>query len=894
VPLAVGARLGPYEVLAPLGAGGMGEVYRARDTRLDRLVALKLLPSRVACDPERRARFEREARTISSLNHPHICSLYDVGEEAGSHFLVMELVEGESLAERLQRGPLPREQVVRYGTEMAEALDCAHRQGVVHRDIKPANVMLTRSGAKLLDFGLARSNAEASLVAGADEEATEAKPLTAVGTVLGTYQYMSPEQLAGAEAGPRSDIFALGAVLYEMATGRRAFEGKSKTSLVAAILSAEPAPISSLVAKMPPALDHVVRTCLEKEPDDRWQSAHDVASELRWIGEAGSQAGVPATVTLRRRTRERLAWAVVAALATTAAVVFAALWMGRQHTAPRGPIEIAVPVSVGEASGYGILLAPALSPDETAVAYTDRAEDSPARTLWVRRLADARPRAIAETEDASHPFWSPDGREIAYFARGKLWAVSTAGGRPRALADASYGIGGAWAPSGVIVFASRFGEGLKRVGASGGAVETVTALDRSRAETGHAWPVLLPDGQRFLFISHTAARETNRIEMASLSGGERRVVLEADGLAGYVPPWLLFVRGGVLLAQRFDPDSGAVSGSARVVLQGLRFHEVWSGAGTSAAGDTVAYVAHLPLIVAAFWYGADGRSHGRAFEEDDVRSVRVAPDGRRILLERFDPARGSDDLWVLDAARGTSTRLTSTPEDEDIGPFTRDGQEVVYSSDQGGMYALERRAADGLSDPVSLLGEPGIDWSACDLSRDGRTVLAVRQMTHGAQDIWLIPLDDPTGRRPWLATEFAENEARFSPDGAWIALDSNRSGRWEAYVRRVSSGPLVQVSTEGGDRVRFRPDGGALYFVGPDRRLYEAPLLRQGGGLTPGRPRLLATIETAGFLNYDVAPDGRLLVVRRLSGGIDSFRVLLGWRARVEQEEGSPSAPRQR
>src|SRR5512143_3989760 len=351
MPLVPGVRLGHYEVVAALGAGGMGEVYRARDTRLDRSVALKLLPPRVASDPERRARFEREAKTISSLNHPHICSLFDVGEEAGSHFLVMELVEGESLAERLQRGPLPLEQVVRYGTEMAEALDCAHRQGIVHRDLKPANVMLTRSGAKLLDFGLARSNAEGSLVAGADEEATEAKPLTAVGTVLGTYQYMSPEQLSGAEAGPRSDIFARGTVLYEMATGRRAFEGKSKTSLVAAILSAEPAPISSLAAKIPPALDHVVRKCLEKEPDDRWQSAHDVASELRWIGEAGSQAGVAATVTLRRSTRERLAWAV-AAVATVAAVALAVFWMGRPRTTPRGPVEIAMPVVV-ETQAWG-------------------------------------------------------------------------------------------------------------------------------------------------------------------------------------------------------------------------------------------------------------------------------------------------------------------------------------------------------------------------------------------------------------------------------------------------------------------------------------------------------------------------------------------------------------
>ncbi len=884
-----GTRLGPYEVVAPLGSGGMGEVYRAKDTRLDRTVAIKLLPPRVAHDPERRARFEREAKTISSLNHPHICTLYDVGEEAGSHFLVMELVEGESLAERLQRGPLPLEQVVRYGAEVAEALECAHRQGIVHRDLKPGNVMLTRSGAKLLDFGLARSSAEASLVAGPEEEATEAKPLTAAGTVLGTYQYMAPEQLAGAEAGPRTDIFALGTLLYEMATGRRAFEGKSKTSLVAAILSAQPMPISTVPGKVPPALEHVVRKCLEKEPDDRWQSAKDVASELLWIGGAGSQEGAPATVTLRRKTRERLAWAV-AAVSTTAAV--AALSMGRPRVTPRGPIEISVPVS-GEIPGR--LLAPALSPDETALAYTDRGPDSPAPLLLVRRLDDARPRAIPETEEATLPFWSPDGREIAYFARGKLWIVSATGGRPRAVADASYGLGGAWGPRGVIVFSSACGEGLKRVDASGGAVEAVTALDASRAESCHAWPVVLPDGKRFLFVSNSTAKESNRIEVVSLSTRERRVVVDADALAGYAPPWLLLVRGGALLAQRFDPDRAAVSGQARAVVQGLRFLELWASAGTSAAGGALAYVPHLPARVAASWYRADGRSLESAFEEDGVVAVRIAPEGRRLLIGRFDPARGADDLWVLDVARGTDTRVTSTAADEGVGPFTRDGREIIYSTDVGGAKTLERRAADGLSEPSSFLADTEtFDWFASDLSPDGRTVVATRLAASRSRDIWLVPLDAPKSRRPWLATEFDEAEPRFSPDGGWIALESNRSGRAEVYLRRVSGGSLEQVSTDGGGRPRFRPDGRALYFVGRDGRLYEAPLVRAGGDLTPGRPRRLADVETDGLVTYEVAPDGRILVARRLSGGVDSFRVLLGWRARVENEEGELGAPGRR
>jgi hypothetical protein len=404
-------------------------------------------------------------------------------------------------------------------------------------------------------------------------------------------------------------------VLYEMATGRRAFEGKSKTSLVAAILAGQPRPISELAVLVPPALEHVVRKCLEKEPDDRWQSAKDVASELRWIGEAGSQAGTPVAAMLRRRTRERLAWAVAAA-AGTAAAVFAALWMAVPRHAARGPIEIVVPVSLRERPT--LHLAPALSPDGTSVAYIGVAHEALAAMLTVRRLDDSRPLVIPETEGAGSPFWSPDGREVAYFAGGKLRAVAATGGRPRVLADASYGFGGAWSGEGIIVFSSRYGEGLRRVGASGGPVEAATDLDASRRESLHGWPVMLPGGKRFLFLSRTVPRETNRIEIASLATRERRLVKEADALAGYVAPWLLFVRAGALLAQRFDPERVALSGDERVVAQGLLYAEGWASAGTSVVGDVVAYPPYAPSGVAGFWYGPDGGSRGTAFEETDV------------------------------------------------------------------------------------------------------------------------------------------------------------------------------------------------------------------------------------------------------------------------------------
>jgi len=537
-----------------------------------------------------------------------------------------------------------------------------------------------------------------------------------------------------------------------------------------------------------------------------------------------------------------------------------------------------------------------LSPDGSAVAYANREDDSAPRLLWVRRLDDARPRAIPGTEGATHPFWSPDGREIAYFAGSKVWTVATSGGRPRPLADTTYfGLGGAWGREGVIVFSGAFGQGLTRVGASGGSTEAATALDASRGETAHVWPVMLPDGKRFVFVSHTSASESNRIEMASLAGGGRQPILEADALAGYAPPWLLFVRGGALLAQRFDPDRAAVNGNARLVAQGLHLNRGLISAGTAAAGDAAAYVPYRPARVAGFWHGTDGRRLGLAFEEADVSRVRMAPDGEKLLIARFDPAQGANDLWIFDVAQGTKTRLTSTPADEMVGPFTPDGAGVLYDTDSTGKYTIERRAADDLSAPSLFLADPGgLDWSSYDVSPDGRTLVATLTRLSGSRDVWLVPVAAPEDRRPWLATEFDEVARRFSPDGAWLAVDSDRSGRPEVYLRRVSGGALVPVSPDGGQWPRFRPDGRALYFLGPDGRLYEAPLAERQGGLTPGRPRPLGLIETSGLLGYDVAPDGRILVVRRLSGGADAFHVLVGWRARVEGQEEVSDVPLRR
>ena len=495
MPIRAGSRLGPYELLAPIGAGGMGEVWRGKDTRLDRSVAVKILPAAFAEDEERRQRFEREAKAISSLNHPHICTLFDVGHEGDLHFLVMELLEGEVLADRLQKGPLPLDQVVKLGAQVAEALSAAHKQGIVHRDLKPGNVVLTKTGAKLLDFGLARTGAGLGGPSGSTELPTEMKPLTTAGTVLGTFQYMAPEQLEGAEADARTDIFALGALLYEMATARRAFEGKSKTSLIAAILASQPPPISQVVPVMPPALDHVVTKCLEKDPDDRWQSAHDVASELRWIGEAGSQAGVPTTLALRRRSRERLAWLLAGGLGLLLAL---ALVPATRHWRERPPESTPVRFTIAppDKTAFAPWDLPAVSPDGKRIVFVAAPAGGGRHQLWMRSLDSLAAQPLPGTEGGYLPFWSPDARAIGFFDGMALKRVDVAGG-----AAQTQGVGGGtWNQHGEILFAGA-------------------------------------------------------IFVASIDGPEVQQLVTADSAAVYAPPGhLLYVRGGTLMAQPFDDE----------------------------------------------------------------------------------------------------------------------------------------------------------------------------------------------------------------------------------------------------------------------------------------------------------------------------------------------------
>ncbi|HEY8847820.1 MAG TPA: protein kinase, partial [Thermoanaerobaculia bacterium] len=525
--------------------------WRGRDTRLERSVAIKILTAEFAQNPQFKLRFEREARTISQLNHPNICTLYDVGE----NYLVMELLEGESLADRLTKGPLPLEQVLRYGTQIADALDKAHRAGIIHRDLKPGNIMLTKSGAKLLDFGLAKSGAPIDL-----DGATQHRPLTQEGTILGTFQYMAPEQLEGEEADARTDIFGFGTVLYEMATGHRAFEGKTKTSLIAAIVSGEPKPMSQIQPLTPPALEHVVRKCLTKDRDDRWQSAHDIAEELRWIGEAGSQAGAAVPLTIRRKSQERIAW--ITALVLTA-IVAAALGLRRPRPEPAITSSITAPLH----APFEFFAQAALSPDGNSIAFV--AHGKSGLSLWIRPIDRNEPRMLPGTQGGRRPFWSPDGRSLGFFGDGKVKRIAVAGGPPQVICDVGgpFG-GGAWNRHDVIVFSGADTGPLYRVDAHGGKPQPVTKL--GAREEAHRWPQFLPDDEHFIFLGDAARTEDHHIKVGSLGDGSSRDLMQAVTNAIYAEPdQLLFVRDGSLLAQPFNARSLTLDGEPRVVAEHL-------------------------------------------------------------------------------------------------------------------------------------------------------------------------------------------------------------------------------------------------------------------------------------------------------------------------------------
>jgi serine/threonine protein kinase len=819
-----GARLGPYEIVSRIGAGGMGEVWRARDVRLDRAVAVKLLSSELAPTPQLRQRFEREARAISQLNHPHICTLHDVGEENGTSYLVMELLEGETLADRIVRGPLPLADVVRFGAQIAGALDRAHRAGIVHRDLKPGNVMITKSGAKLLDFGLAKASAPVVV----DDGPTLQKSLTAEGTIVGTFQYMAPEQLEGLELDARTDIFALGAVLYEMVTGRRAFDGRTRTSLIAAIVGSEPAPIRETQPLTPAALEHVIATCLEKDPERRWQSAADVARELEWIAAGSAIDPAPA-----RRSRKHLGAIVIASLAVLAAAA-TAMYV-RERSKPVTPIAF----SILAPHGFTVR-ASAISPDGQSIAFT--AEDvNGGRVLWVRRLGDLNAvRLATDTARHSRPLWSPDSKWIAFTAAGEILKVPAGGGRQESLLryPAAYFFGATWSPSGDIVFSPRAGRALFRLRPGGEAVP-LTTLDKTRGEIIHGWPCFLPDGDHFLYLVHTRGEERNELYAGALSAALKKFVVKADSLVGYWNGRLLFAKDGTIYAQPFDARSLALSGDPRAVVDDVYFDENWASSFATVSSDGA--IAYLPASAAAVkheiaWYGEDGHKLQKVLDDTAVQNVEISPDDSKLAIMKLDPRKGASEIYSYDIARGIATRITGGLSNNESPRWSPDGSRLFYDSERAGMYDVYSQLDDGAS-PASVLWKSSADKRPNDVSRDGRFVLTAVDSVTTKYDIWVTAL--PAGQpRPLIASDAWDDHGRFSPDGRWFSYASDRSGRFEVYVAAFPDGRSYQVSTEGGSLAQWDFDGSRIFFEGPDRAIYAVAVHLGGAAPSFDKPLL--------------------------------------------------------
>jgi eukaryotic-like serine/threonine-protein kinase len=866
MPLATGAKLGPYEVVGPLGAGGMGEVYRARDTRLERTVAIKILPSQLSSDPARKQRFEREAKTISNLNHPHICVLYDVGHQDGMDYLVMECVEGETLAKRLEKGPLPLEQVLKFGGQIADALDNAHRSGVVHRDLKPGNIMLTTSGAKLLDFGLAKAAAPPLGGATLTTAATKNTPMTAEGTIIGTFQYMSPEQIEGKELDGRSDIFSFGAVLYEAVTGKKAFEGKSQLSVASAILEKEPALISSIKPLTPPALDHVIRCCLAKDPEERWQTARDFALELKWIAESGPQS-TPALVLRRTRTRDLIA------AGGAILIILAAIFVGVLHWT-RTPQKVRIARSYIKAMPNSSFLLSgqqggfAISPDGLRLAYVAQNAEGKA-LLWVRPIDSLEALALPGTEDAAFPFWSPDSRMIGFFAAAKLKKIEATGGPPLTICDAPNPRGGTWNQEGVILFTPNLNVPIYRVSASGGAPTPVTSLDPGKGESTHRWPQFLPDGRHFLYVAGAplTPREnpTNTIMTGSLDSKESKLLLHTHARALYVSGHILFLRLSTLMAQPFDPKRLELTADAFPIADPVQENELTLNAIFSASENGL--LAYLEGANSAsrelIWLDRSGKKVGEVPGPDAYISPRISPDGKKLLYTLASPYY---EIWSYDMAPSVKTRLTfgTTSGRASLSAvWYPDGQRIAITSLHSGKFGFYQRAADGSESEDLLLEENSYVKYVNDWSPDGK-FLVFQQAPRGTNEIWVLPLAGERKPFPLLQAQSAVIASAFSPNGKWLSYCSSESGEQKIYVVSFPGpGGKWQVSPGGGCYPRWRRDGKELFYLSADNKIMAAEVRGDALSFAVGtvNPLFETRVYRSAFGAFDVTADGQRFIV---------------------------------
>jgi serine/threonine protein kinase len=885
--LSAGTRLGPYELVAPIGAGGMGEVYRAKDTRLERTVAIKVLPTHLSSSPESRQRFEREARTISQLSHPHICALYDVGHQDGIDYLVMEYLEGETLSERLGKSPLPLEQTLRYGIEIADALEKAHRSGVVHRDLKPGNVMLTKSGVKLLDFGLAKALAPVSPASQFTALPTQASPITREGSLLGTLQYMAPEQLEGKEADARTDVFAFGAVLYEMATGKKAFSGASQASLIGSILRDEPRSISEVAPLTPASLDRLVRICLAKDPDDRWQTARDVDLQLREIGRERER---PETVTVRavRSRASRAAPWALAVLALAAGALLGRSALSKKLPRPDVVRSTLLPPPNTEFhftdANSGT---PAVSPDGTRIAFSARDPDDQV-LLWVRPLDSLDSFSIRGSSGATFPFWSSDGRSLGFFAQGKLKVVeASASASPVALADVEEARGGTWGADGTILFSPGYQKPILRVRGSGGSPTPVTEV---KGRELHRFPAFLPDGRHFLYNVRVQGDENAIIYARSLDSKDERAVIREHSDVLYVPPgYLLFRRAGRLMAARFDADRLDVIGDPVELVERIDY---FAATGRTAFGASEKALVYSPSSDARLsrlaWFDRTGREVGGVASAGMYVSPRFSPDGRQLAIAVMEQLAVAPDIWLFDTRLGTGTR--SPMLGPDLNPvFSADAKRIFFGNTSEGKWNIFVREVSGGAEPTSILPPTRPRW-ARDVSPDGNVLLYQELSAATRGDLKVISLSGERRPRDFIAGPFDEDEGTFSPDGRRVAYVSDESGRKEVFVASFPDpSQRIRVSSDGGIQPRWSRDGRELYFVSKGETMMVAPFEPSSGVPTAPPARLFDVPISYAFgshvpLRYDVSPDGRFLIIVRASKELPPPLVLvLNWQAGLKR-----------
>ncbi len=858
--LTAGTRLGRYDILDRIGTGGMGEVYRARDTRLDKTVAIKIVASGFIDDPTAGPRFEQERKLTGALEHPHICRLLDAGHEDGVTYLAMEYLDGEPLSDRLSRGGIPMREALGYAIELAEALSYAHSRGVIHRDLKPANVYITATGVKVLDFGLAKLRPGPPASPPQDDTAPLLK--TTPGTFIGTALYTAPERLDGAEADERTDTFSFGLVLYEMLAGRPAFHGKSMASVIAAVMTADPPPLAQCEDGNE-ELEWLIRKCLAKAPEDRWQSMRDVAAVLRRL--AGHRA------TARQESAHRPSPAVAAALAVIL-VTGVAVW-GRfapDEAATRTPTVFRVdpPTDGGFTPTANSVQSPmlALSPDGAALAFVAAGPDGTSQ-IWIRWFDDLAARPLPGTDGAVFPFWAPNGKSLGFFSRGALKRIDVAGGPPRVLAAAPDACGGAWSAAGVILFAPRVDGGLQRVSAEGGEVAQETRPDAVLGQTSHRWPRFIGDSSQYLYFARATGQEKSEgVYLGSLESGTHRLLARSSFGGEFLPPnRLLYISDGSLLAQPFDIVEGRVSGDPVLVAKRVGGSSNFYPAFSVAPTGVLAY-ATMGSPSDLTWFSRSGERLATIGPGGAFVDFRLSPDDQHVAAAETDPRTGHPDLYLLDVKRGTRERLTSSRVSDGTPAWSPDGQELLFRSNRETVHDLYRRAVFGTTPERPFLRSGSAKYPT-SWSRHGGTVLFHALAEETGWDVWMVPADASTPAKPFVQTRFNEAQAQMSPDGLWVAYASDEDSSFEVYVQQVTrGGRRSRISVAGGSDPHWNADGTELFYVAADRWLTSVRL-PSGGDRRPGAPQRLFEMPNVPVLPpytslYDVASDANRFLVR--------------------------------